>query len=300
MAVESILKELSARSLPMGGFTVFPGKSFDLESTAWSVLALRAADSAEELIPPACRRLRDAQQPEGCLLSAGIAKAYWPTALGALAWKKADGFEDEANKAIAFLKAARGNHPPAENDSPVGHDPALNGWPWNEGAHSWVEPTSLAILALRTAGQANDDRVQEGVRMLIDRQLPGGGWNYGNTTVFGQELHPMPAHTGQALCALAGIASASEIRRSIAYAEDALAQMTTPFSFCWSLYGLRAWKIHVARIPEHVAAIMARQSRYGAYATPLLAMLALAQAVNGDLLDFLLADSVPVSPGFKG
>ena len=40
--------------------------------------------------------------------------------------------------------------------------------------------------------------------MMLDRQLPHGGWNYGNTYVFGRELRPMPESTGAALTGLAG------------------------------------------------------------------------------------------------
>ncbi len=293
-------KALAERSLPAGGFAAFPGKAFDLESTAWAVLALHAGDHGHGLIAPACRRLGEAQGPEGFLAAAGVAGACWPTALGVLAWKKTGGFEAETDKAVAFLLAARGNHPAAAADSPTGHDLSLQGWPWNMGTHSWVEPTALAILALRAAGREADERVSEGVRMLLDRQLPRGGWNYGNTTVFDRELHPMPANTGQALCALAGIARETEVRRSIAYSETALGGAATPFSFCWGLFGLRAWDVPVEGIPERIEAIIARQGRYGPYATPLLAMLALAREANGGLLDYLLADPRPAASFSEG
>ena len=62
----------------------------------------------------------------------------------------------------------------------------------------------MGILALKAVGFAGHDRVKEAVRMILNRQLPSGGWNYGNTTVFKRELLPMPEHTGQALCALSG------------------------------------------------------------------------------------------------
>lgn len=291
---------ISERALPEGGFAPYAGKAFDVEATAWGILALLAGDPAHARIAPACRRLREVQQPDGSLTAAGVSGAHWPTALGLLAWKKAGLHAAEAERALSFLLAARGNHPPAESDAPTGHDPSLHGWPWTAGTHSWVEPTSLAILALRAAGAAENGRVREGVRMLLDRQLPKGGWNYGNTTVFGQELPPMPAHTGQALCALAGIAPEAEVRRSIAQAVAATDRAVTPFSFCWGLFGLRAWGVPVAGVPERIAAILARQGRYGAYATSLLAMLAFVEAVGGDLLHFLLAGPASGGGGPEG
>ena len=59
-------------------------------------------------------------------------------------------------------------------------------------------------MALRAAGRASHPRVREAVRLLCDRALDEGGWNYGNTRVFANTLQPFPATTGIALTALAG------------------------------------------------------------------------------------------------
>jgi hypothetical protein len=72
------------------------------------------------------------------------------------------------------------------------------------GTHSWIEPTALGVIALKAAGHERHERVQEAIRMILDRQLPHGGWNYGNTFVFGRELRPMPESSGAALAGLAG------------------------------------------------------------------------------------------------
>ena len=89
-------------------------------------------------------------------------------------------------------------------------------------------PTSLAIIALRVAGLGDHERVQEAKRLLLDRQLPDGGWNYGNTKVFGQELHPMPETTGVALSALSGSVSREEITVSLKYLKIRVTQVRTP------------------------------------------------------------------------
>jgi hypothetical protein len=60
------------------------------------------------------------------------------------------------------------------------------------------------VIALKATGHLQHDRVREGIRMMLDRQLPHGGWNYGNSVVFGRELRPMPESTGAALTGLAG------------------------------------------------------------------------------------------------
>ena len=93
-------------------------------------------------------------------------------------------------------------------------DPTIAGWPWAENSFSWVEPTSLAVLALQGAltigtvadAQAAHERLSEAVRWFVDRRSPQGGWNYGNRRVLGQDVDPYPDTTAWALLALAGIA----------------------------------------------------------------------------------------------
>lgn len=123
--------------------------------------------------------------------------------------------------------------------------------------------------------------------MLMDRQLQLGGWNYGNTTVFRQELLPMPDHTGQALCALAGSVRVWEVEKSINYAKDQIAKLTSPFSFCWCLFGLKPWFSEITDIRARVLKTLVLQERYGLYDTSLIAKLIIAYKAEGDLLGYL-------------
>ena len=75
----------------------------------------------------------------------------------------------------------------------------------------------MTLIALEIAGHRAHTRFQEGLRMLMDRQLPHGGWNYGNTIVYGQELHPFIDTTGIALTALAGHVAKEEVKKSIRF-----------------------------------------------------------------------------------
>src|SRR2546428_787916 len=80
---------------------------------------------------------------------------------------------------------------------------------YHRGGPVSSEPTALAatamhVLALKAAGHRDHPRTREAVRLLIDRLLPGGGCNYGNTIVLGQELRPQLQPTGLAMLALAG------------------------------------------------------------------------------------------------
>ena len=141
----------------------------------------------------------------------------WPTFPTVLSWKKVGGFDFEIERAVKFLLSTSGKHWEKQEKSIFSHDPCLIGWPWVENTHSWVEPTSLALLALKICGYAGHPRVVEAVRMILDRQLPEGGWNYGNTGVFGKTLRPEPESTGLALTALAGLVKPSDVDLSIKY-----------------------------------------------------------------------------------
>jgi hypothetical protein len=77
--------------------------------------------------------------------------------------------------------------------------------------------------------------------MLLNRQLKNGGWNYGNTAIFGQQLQPMPGPTGLALSALAGGATRESVEKSILYLKREMSRLETPLSFGWGRLGLSAW-----------------------------------------------------------
>jgi len=79
---------------------------------------------------------------------------------------------------------------------------SLRGWSWYPKTFSWIEPTAYAIIALKAEGRGNHARVEEAERMLLDRVCVGGGWNYGNKRVLGEDLVPFPQVSAKALIAL--------------------------------------------------------------------------------------------------
>ncbi len=140
--------------------------------------------------------------------------------------------------AVDWLLRTAGTKLPPRGE---GHDTTLVGWPWVVGTHSWIEPTSLAVLALKAAGHGGHPRTREAVRLLIDRLLPGGGCNYGNTVVLGQRLVPHVQPTGLTLLALAGERDPSgRIERSIEYLLRVLDEHTSPASLAYGLLGMAA------------------------------------------------------------
>jgi hypothetical protein len=141
-----------------------------------------------------------------------------------------------------------------------------------------MEPTSWSVLALRTAGYATHKRTREGVRLLVDRLLPTGGCNYGNSYVLGQVLRPHVQATGVCLLALAGEPiDDPRIQRSVDYLQAELNDKTTTISLSFGLLGLAAYNSSPATADAFLAAAARRtlDRDGGAYKLALLALAAL-------------------------
>ncbi len=229
------------------GWGYRPGSAPCVESTVLACLALLATDTSETSqeseasVDQASTWLAFLQQPDGSLgVSAQAAAPHWPTAWAVLLWSARSDHGDERQRALRWILESRGRIEPPSPD--FGHDPTIAGWPWLAGTHAWLEPTSVAVIALRGAGLADHERVRDGVRLIRNRALSGGGWNYGNTTVFDRELRPRPAPTGLALLALAGLEPAGPAEAAAwVYLESALPTIRSGQSCCWGLLGLAAW-----------------------------------------------------------
>ena len=186
------------------------------------------------------------QHPDGGMpISREVKGPCWPTGLATLALLASSdstngAFRGNTDKSVEWLLGTRGRT--FESDPRVyGHDTTLSGWPWVEGTHSWLEPTAYSILALRAAGRDGHPRVGEAVRLIFDRAIPEGGWNYGNRHMFGADLRPFPGTTGIVLAALAGEPADSRIEAGIEHVAREMVRVRSPMSLGWGLIGLTAW-----------------------------------------------------------
>jgi hypothetical protein len=249
---------------PRGGWGYLPDTAPCAEPTALACLGLLGSRGDRQPSHPALEIERSAgwlvslQRLDGALgVSAALPAPGWATPHATLLWAALDGYATERARAIDWLLAQEGLAIPraASPGSAVDHDTTLVGWPWIDGTHSWLEPTALAVLALRRAGQADHPRVRAGLRLIRDRALAGGGWNYGNRAAFGHDLRPQPGPTGLALLALAGTdAPALVVEPAIAYLLRTLPATCAPLSLCWGVLGLRAWD----RLPRDAGQWLAR------------------------------------------
>lgn len=276
-SLSQLLDQLAAT--PIGGYHLAGPAA--AEPIAYAALALASAERRDAALQ-AGDWLRDQQASDGSVgVTADDDSPGWPTSLALLAWSalkqhNAARYADAIDRGIAWALDAKGK--PAQRSEEVGHDSTLVGWSWAANTHSWLEPTAMFVAALRTVGLGESPRAQEGARILVDRLLPEGGANYGNTFVLGQELKAHPQPTGIALWALAGEGSTDpRIAKSIDYL---LRELELPLglpSSCHALIGLAAHQVESVKMqPVLDRTIAALKQPASTFELALLARAALA------------------------
>jgi len=201
------LSALDALAHAEGGWGYAPNQPAQLEPTCFALLALaqHPAQHAAAL-ERGLAFLHKCRLPNGSFrLPDGRPEAFWPTPLALFTLAALGNASPDLNQSAKFLLAVKPRIP----DNPLAgelHDIDLKllGWPWAENNFSWVEPTSWACLALRRQGQDRHPRVQEGIRMLLDRAMDNGGINYGNRRILGKMTDPIPGVTALMLLAVQG------------------------------------------------------------------------------------------------
>jgi hypothetical protein len=254
----AVLDRLTAAAHGDGGWGYLAGAAPCTEPTCLACLALSAYKTDTETYARGLAWLARLQRPDGSVpVASNVTSPCWTTGLAILAWSASIGetavdCHAQIEKAAAWLLRTYGKTI-APNPRVYGHDPTLTGWAWVENSHSWVEPTAYAVLALRAAGKEKHPRVRDGIRLILDRAIPGGGWNYGNTRVFANTLRPFPGPTGIALTALGGEPPDSRIDSGIAYLIRELQRVRAPLSLSWGLMGLSAWGKRPDESPQWLA-----------------------------------------------
>jgi hypothetical protein len=256
-ALDAILLErLLGAQNPDGGWGATPGRTSNTEATALAVLALRERESpgTHRAVERGGSWLTMNQRRDGGWpISAAVPQSSWMTPLALLAMLALGRTEEDVTRAANWLGALEGRTlgwfralllqlVPEERRARL--DPNLRGWPWRAGSVAWVEPTSLAVLSLkklracRAGAGPFEERIQQGELLIYDRVCRGGGWNYGNSTVLGEDLPPYPHVTAVALIALQDRASEPASRRSLAALEAMLDESASGFALGWSILSL--------------------------------------------------------------
>jgi Squalene-hopene cyclase C-terminal domain len=242
-----------------GGWGFSYGRSSNTESTSLCLMALESLGEERPAanINRALDWLMQRQRPEGSWpLSDSSMDDSWTTAVAIIALSRFPKYRERTVRAAHWLLKQEGRRPGvlaqlisafAFNKTVVALNPDLKGWPWGPRTFSWVEPTSYALIALKQirsylVGTNVEERIHQGELMIYDRMCDGGGWNYGNSKVFGEALWPYPDVTAIALIALqdhqirqANQDSLKALRKMIQETDSGLALSWA--TICLSLYG---------------------------------------------------------------
>jgi hypothetical protein len=265
------------------------------EPTALCGLALVGYDRLE----PAIQALDELGRMQSAAGSVGLHtdedKPHWSTAYAVLAWQAAlrklpaehqaharyTAAVDAGCRFLLSKEFAGKALDPAENTY-IGHNTLLIGWPWIEGTHSWLEPTALGYLALKAAGRRTEPRAVEATALMVDRLLPEGGCNHGNTTVLGQFLKPHLQPSGLVMLALGGRETEGDprVEKCLRYLETTLDDETAASSLAYALHGLAAHGRRPARADVWIDAALQKPTLdlgAGGIRRPLLALAALGE-----------------------
>lgn len=165
-------------------------------------------------------------------------------------------------------------------DRRVRFDTDKYGWPWSPGSCSWVIPTAFALVAIkqftvchRTA--ASEKRIRIGVEMLLDRACVGGGWNAGNSVVYGIALKPHVEATAIALLALQDEPRSDTIQRGLDWLWGEASTVESISSLAWSILTLFVYQQSIQNLKERLARLTEDGSGIGNNATLATAILAL-------------------------
>jgi len=81
-----------------------PGGQFQVDSTAWCILALTACGGSAELLDQSRHLLMREQLPDGRLcVNKTHPASYWPSSLAILAWQDSPSCHEAQQRAIRFL-----------------------------------------------------------------------------------------------------------------------------------------------------------------------------------------------------
>ena len=166
-------------------------------------------------------------------LARGRPQAVWPTALVLFTKAKSNIPASQLKPILDKLLTIEGKVVRLETSDAGDIDAGLLGWPWASDTFSWVEPTAWACLALRAAGQGNHPRVQEGLRLLLDRAFDHGGANYGSRVILGKQTEAIPGPTAILLLAMQGVKDQPRIDAAKGYLRVVAGQTTDVENLAW-------------------------------------------------------------------
>ena len=269
-----------------GGWAYFDSVQESLEATCLAELALapeRHANSSEAILFLLKSQLSDGGWPAFL----GDSEGSWTTALALCTLNSTGDFTAAREKAFRWLYAERGREGHwfwrwkfKTSDRNVRFDPDKYGWPWVTGSASWVIPTAFSIIAIEqftvcNRSEESEKRIHLGVEMLLDRECVDGGWNSGNSLVYGVPLRPHVEATAIALLALQDEQRTETVKKSLSWLRQNAASMDSVSSLAWCILTLFVYQEPIGGLRNRLATIIGNGRDIRNNATLATAILAL-------------------------
>ena len=238
---ERLREALLSRRNAGGGWGYFAGKETRLEPTCWATLALEAgADERPVQERPVLRPAVPGPAPWRADVP-GTPVNYTFQALCGLTLAGSPATRAQALDIARALLDIRGVT--FEPSAVIRQDNSLQAWPWVDQTFSWAEPTSVVLILLKKLRKelpaAAGERIAIGERVLADRVCATGGWNYGGSNAFGQNLPAYVPTTAWGLLALQDRADDPVVTRSLGRLMEDLRTEMSPQALALAAIALR-------------------------------------------------------------
>lgn len=272
--VRKALDFLRVHRNPDGGWGYRPGRRSLVEPTGIALLALAAAGDPPEKTAGldflrACRK-----GPAGVGIDPSDGEASWMAYAAILAFAGLGaGKEAErlAEAALAMEDASKrfSSDEVVSIAATYGYDATIRGWPWTPGTTAWVEPTALFMIALVRAGvPPAHERLESAVRLLVDRRVRSGGWNFGNPLNLSRELEASPLATALALAGLAAVGYPQDrtaVLTGLRYLAGTLTGDVSTVTLAWSALALSCYPVKELGRPDPFSRLAALQTGDGGF-----------------------------------
>jgi hypothetical protein len=250
-AIKQMRQALVAGANADGGWGYYPSHPSRLEPTSWALLALLAEDSGDEWTAAASRQfLAQSQRADGLLLELAMRDEDRPNlgfnGIAALLVLEHPELVPETFGSALLSALARNKGITLPASELNRQDNSLQGWAWIDASFSWVEPTCWCALALKKSMSMSPDiraRISEAERLLADRCCAAGGWNYGNSNVFGQDLKPYVPTTALGLLAMQDRRQEPCVSRSLHHLVEHRLSEGSAMALALTLISLRAFDL---------------------------------------------------------
>ncbi len=284
--ISSLTEKLKSRQMKSGGWAYFDSVQESLEATCLAELALapemQVSSSAAILL-----LLKSQLSDGGWPAFLGDSEGSWTTALALCTLNSTGDFTAARERAFRWLFAERGREGHwfwrwkfKTSDRDVRFDPDKYGWPWVTGSASWVIPTAFSIIAIEqftvcNRSEESEKRIHLGVEMLLDRACVEGGWNSGNSVVYGVPLRPHVEATAVALLALQDEQRTEMVQKSLSWLRQNAASVDSVSSLAWCILTLFVYQEPIGELRNRLANIIGNGHEIRNNATLATAILAL-------------------------